>query len=219
LSAGYRAFVLADDLVLLAAPVRRPRPPLVAAAVAGSVLAELATLERVQVTSGRTVVLLDVRPTGKAVLDETIERLQRMGTRHLGEVCRVMGRVVVVQVEQALVTEGAIVLDELGLFGMSRTKERMVTDRDRLRALQVTLADVLTGETVADARSGSLIALLHAAGWLGQVIAPVLAARGLATDVSATARHVSRGRWVDEPLLTLVAQEQGGAAAAAMGAV
>lgn len=211
--------MLAEDLLLLAAAVRRPRPPLLAAAVAGAVLAELATLERVQVTPGRTVVLLDARPTGETVLDETIERLQRMGPRHLDEVCRVMGRVVVVQVEQALVAEGAIALDEPGLFGVTVAKERVVTDRDRLRDLQVLLADVLTGETDAGARTGSLIALLHAAGWLGQVTSPVLATRGAQVDLSATARHISRGRWVDEPLLALVRNEQGGAAAAAMGAV
>lgn len=216
--AGYRAFMLAEDLLLLAAAVRRPRPALVAAAVAGAVLAELATLERVQVTPGRTVALLDARPTGEAVLDETIERLQRMGPRHLDEVCRVMGRVVVAQVEQALVAEGAIALDESGLFGVTLAKERVVTDRDRLGALQVTLTDVLTRETVADARAGSLIALLEAAGWLSQVMSPVLATRRVAMDLSATARRISLGRWVDEPLVTLVANEQGGAAAAAMGA-
>lgn len=217
--AGYRAFMLAKDLLLLAAAVRRPRPALVATAVAGAVLAELATLERVQVTAGRTVALLDARPTGEAVLDETIDRLQRMGPRNLDEVCRVMGRVVVVQVEQALVAEGAITLDESGRFGVTLAKERMVTDRDRLRALQAMLADVLTGETDADARAGSLTALLHAAGWLTQVVSPLLATRGVQMDMSAAARHISRGRWVDEPLVTLLANEHGGAAAAAMGAI
>lgn len=218
-AAGYRAFMLARDLLLLAAAVRRPRPALVAAAVAGAVLAELATLERVQVNPGRTVALLDTRATGEAILDETIERLQRMGPRHLDEVCRVMGRVAVVQVEQDLVAEGAIALDESNLFGVTLAKKYVVADRDRVRALQVILADVLTGETDADARAGSLIALLRAAGWLDQVMSPVLATRGVEIDLSAAARRISRGRWVDEPLVTLVSKEQGGAAAAAMGAV
>ena len=211
--------MLAEDLLLLAAAVRRPRPALVAAAVAGAVLAELATLERVQVTAGRTVALLDARPTGETVLDETIERLQRMGPRHLDEVCRVMGRVVVVQVEQALVAKGAIALDESGLFGVTLAKDYVVTDRDRLRALKVMLADVLTGETDADARAGSLLALLGAADWLGHVMPPVLATRGVKMDLSAAARRRSHNRWVDEPLVRLVSNEQGGAAAAAMGAV
>lgn len=211
--------MLAEDLLLLVAAVRRPRPALVATAVACAVLAELATRERVQVTPGRTVAVLDARPTGAGVLDEAIERLQRMGPRHLDEVCRVMGRVVVVQVEQALVADKAIALDGSALLGVTLTKERVVTDRDRLRDLQVTLTDVLTGETDADARAGSLITLLHAAGWLTQVVSPVLAARGVGTDLSAVARRLSRARWVDEPLLALVADEQGGAAAAAMGAV
>lgn len=211
--------MLAKDLVLLTAALRRPRPALVAVAVAGAVLAELAAAEQVQVTPGRTVVLIDARHTGEAVLDETVERLQRMGPRPLDEVCRVIGRVVTVQVEQALIAEGAIVLDESGLFGVTLAKELVVTDRDRLRELQVTLADVLTGETVADARTGPLIALLHAAGWLSQAISPVLATRGVAMDVAAMARHVSQNRWVDDPLLALVANEQGGAAAAALGGV
>lgn len=130
-----------------------------------------------------------------------------------------MGRVVVAQVEQALVAKGTIALDESSLFGVTLAKERVATDRDRLRALQVMLADVLTEERDADGRTGSLVALLHAAGWLGQVMCPVLAERGVEMDLSAAARRISRGRWVDEPLVTLVSNEQGGAAAAAMGAV
>ena len=213
--------MLAEDLLLLAAAVRRPRPSLVSAAVAGAVLAELATLERIHVDPGRTVVLLGARPTGEDVLDETLARLQRMGPRRLGEVCGVIGRLVVVQVEQSLVAEGAISLDESRALGVTVSTERVVTDRDRLSGLQVMLADVLTGETDAGPRAGSLITLLHAAGWLTQVVSPVLAARGRApeSDLSAAARHVSQGRWVDEPLVALVAAEQGGAAAAAMGAV
>ena len=130
-----------------------------------------------------------------------------------------MGRVVVVQVEQALVAKGAIALDESGLFGVTLAKDYVVTDRDRLRALQVMLADVLTGETDADARAGSLLALLGAADWLGHVMPPVLATRGVKMDLSAAARRISHNRWVDEPLVRLVSNEQGGAAAAAMGAV
>lgn len=210
--------MLAEDLLLLSAAVKRPRPALLATAVAGAVLAELATLERVQVTPGRTVALLDARPTGEMVLDGTIERLERMGPRSLDEVCRIMGRLVVVQVEQALVAEGAIALDESRLLGVTLSTERVVMDRSRLRDLQVMVADTLTGETGADARSGSLIALLRAADWLKQAISPAVATRGVDLDWSAAAAQISRGRWVDEPLVTLVTKEQGGAAAAAIGA-
>jgi hypothetical protein len=93
------------------------------------------------------VTLLDAGTTGQAVLDQTIDRLQRLGPRPLDEVSPVIGRL---------------------------------------------------------------------AGWLSQVVSPALAGRGVETELSTTARHTAHARWVDEPLLDLVADEHGGAAAAAI---
>lgn len=202
-----------EDLILLSATVHPRRQQVVAAAAAATVLAELVATERVMLDGRGDLVVLEAGPTGDDLLDDVLTRMGRMGPGGVDRVAEVIGPLVAFGAEQRLTEEGVLQLERTSLLGVTTGTHLMVLDRDRLRALQQRLVDVLTGELAVDARSGTLVTVLSAAGWLPGALgtaAPGWSRRDLQQVVSA----VARGRWVAEPLSQLVARQDSGAAAA-----
>lgn len=202
-----------EDLILLSAPVRPRRPQVVATAAAATVLAELVATEKVMLDGRGDLVVIATGATGDDLLDDVVTRMGRMGPSGVGRVAEVIGPLTAFGAEERLTEEGALQVERSGLLGVTTGTHLMVLDRDRLRALQQRLVDVLTGELAPDAHSGTLVTVLAAAGWLPEALgtaAPDWSHR----DLQQLLAPVVRGRWVAEPLTRLVARQDSGAAAA-----
>lgn len=202
-----------EDLILLSATVRPRRQQIVAAAAAATALAELVATERVVLDGRGDLAVLQDGPTGDVLLDDVLTRMGRMGPSSVDRVAEVIGPLVAFGAEELLTEEGVLQVERTSLLGVTTGTHLMVLDRDRLRALQQRLVDVLTGELAADAGSGTLVTVLSAAGWLPGALgsaAPDWSRR----DLQQLVAPVARGRWVAEPLARLVARQDSGAAAA-----
>lgn len=205
--------MLVHDLVLLSATLTRPDQALLATGVAVAALAELSRHELVQVTPGSVVHLLGADPTGEPILDDVVERLGRMGPRSLGEVCEVIGRVVLAAADQELVETGRLEVQERSILGVRGRASRTALDTGRVETLRQGLVDVLTGEKPAD---GPLLPILHALTWVYAVTHPLLPAGWGRGEVERTAARLGGSTWLAEPLRAHLTR-QGGAAAAVGG--
>lgn len=135
-------------------------------AVAGGILLELAMAERISVSDGRLTVA-DTTPTGTALLDGRLERLdewtRRKSRRKVSEwLTRDQSKAVAATVES--LCERGLVVEErsrmLGLFPVRRYPEADGSVEQELRAR---LTSVVVHGTEPDDRTSGLVSLLHAA--------------------------------------------------------
>lgn len=204
--------MLVHDLVLLGATLTRPDQALLATGVAVAALSELSRRELVQVTPGGVVRLLRREGTGEPILDDVLERLERMGPRSLGEVCDVIGRVVLAQADQELVEAGRLEVQERSLLAVRGRASRAALDDRRVETLRQRLVDVLTGEKGADPDTGPLLPMLHAMSWVYAVTRPALPAGWDRGQVERAGAGRGGTSWLAEPLRAHLAG-QGGATA------
>lgn len=201
------------DLVLLSTAVRSPDPALLAAGVAVCAVAELARRERLQVGPDGRVRLLEGPPTGDPVLDDLLPRLERMGPRPVGDVCDVVGRVVLHQAEEDLARSGVLHLEEPSFLGVRGRSTRVVRDRARLTTVRQRLVDVLTGETAPTSDARVLLTALEALGWLAEALAPAAPGGWSRRDMASAAAQVPPVPWVATVLRDRRAARDGSAAA------
>ncbi|MFJ4614579.1 GOLPH3/VPS74 family protein [Streptomyces griseus] len=162
--------------------------------VAAGMLLELAMAGRVTVKGGR-VEVFDPSPTGDALLDGRLDRLARWvhGASSSRKVTDWLTRDQAKgsqDVVDSLVGRGLVTEEKhraLGVFPVRRYPEADGTVERELRAR---LADVVLHESEPDARTSSLVALLHATGMHPQAFPGVPRKR-----IAPRMARIAEGHW------------------------
>ncbi|MFD3981576.1 GPP34 family phosphoprotein [Streptomyces griseus] len=162
--------------------------------VAAGMLLELAMAGRVTVKGGR-VEVFDPSPTGDALLDGRLDRLARWvhGASSSRKVTDWLTRDQAKgsqDVVESLVGRGLVTEEKhraLGVFPVRRYPEADGTVERELRAR---LADVVLHEAEPDARTSSLVALLHATGMHPQAFPGVPRKR-----IAPRMARIAEGHW------------------------
>lgn len=175
-------------------------------AVAGALLLELVLAERVQV-SGKYMELLDSPPTGEELLDGRTEAIRAWmrgrSKRRVSEwLTRDQAKAVGPVVER-LCGRGIVVEERrkaLGVFPVRRYPE---ADGAVERELRERLAAAVSKGAEPDARTASLISVIHAAGLHG------LAFPGVPRkEITARTAAIADGQWAAESIRTAIRDMQ-----------
>lgn len=181
--------------------------------LAGAFLTELAVLERLAVEDKKLRVLAG--PTGDHLLDDALARFAKQEGKKPKDILEKVGKHLLEPVLGSLAAQELIRPEPVSVVGLTLwTRWPVVVDGPR-QAVLSDLAQVLTGAREADARTGALVSLLHAANVLHTVVPPDLRPGMTNRDVKRRGKEVLQGRWAPEAVAKAVEE----AAAAAMLAV
>ena len=163
-------------------------------ALAGSVLLDLTTLGRVdvsgpgeQVKAGRLVVR-DAQPTGDLVLDEALRRIGAMGPKKPENVLPALAKGLRQALLGSLAGRGILRAQEGRVLGIFPTRSWPAVDSGHERQVRTGLRDVLVAGRTPAPREAALVSLLQAIDQvpkvLGEVGVPARELRRRAKDIS-----------------------------------
>lgn len=181
-------------------------------ALAGAALADLALAERIQVP-GRTVVLIDERPTGDRAADLVLARIATGKPRACSWwVSRLAGRMVRVAAE-SLANAEVVATEKDRVLGIVPVTRHRVVRPDVRNPIEARVRRALSGGAAPGDRTRAIVGLVHAAGLLGP-LAPGWS-RG---QLTASVRRLSEGDWATSAVRTAIAEAQAASAAAGVAA-
>lgn len=137
-------------------------------ALAGAALCELAATRRVALEGGRLTVL-DARPGGDPLLDHALAVFATKGGKKPDRVLPAVAKGMTARTYEWLVANGAVRVDDGGFL---RSRRHPVQDRAARAALVEAGGRVLAGTATPDLHTGSVLALLAAAGAVTKVYDP-----------------------------------------------
>jgi hypothetical protein len=158
---------MAEELLLLAYREDTGRPWIgsveLDAAVAGTLLAELATCGRIAL-DGKQVVVADPTPPGDEELDAALARMAAEARRRRPDwwVGKLKGSKLRKRLITRLTTRGILTQQRVRILGVFPAWRFPALDPGAGRAVRDRIADVLAGAE-PDARTAALLAVLHAA--------------------------------------------------------
>jgi Golgi phosphoprotein 3 (GPP34) len=195
-------------------------------ALGGALLAELALMQRVDITGpeergreGRLIVR-DAGPTGDSVLDEALATIGHKEGRKPQSVVGALGKRTRLGLYERLVEAGLLHAEEGRILGMFPTVRWPADHADHEAAVRANLITALRDGVTTDARTRALISLLLALKVVHKAVAPESV--GLSKrELNASAKRIAEGDWVGKAVRSAIDTETaaifGGAAVASTG--
>lgn len=182
--------------------------------VSGALLCELAAREKVMVDDKGRLKVVDEQPTGDDALDDALVRAVEKAGKKPKDVLNHIGKDMPKRLLQRLARAEVLQEKPAAAFGVrlwSSWPYVSTTERDELRQ---ELLRVLTGNQQPDARTGSLVALLHATSAWGTAL-PKKARLGVSrSEIQKRGKEIAQGRWASDAVAKAV--EEVAAAATAV---
>ena len=176
-------------------------------ALAGAVLIELVNSGRIAFEpNGKKLQVVDPTPLKDPLLQESVTRIDKP-LKPQKAVERLRKRVrdnVVAQLE----TRGVVRVDQRKVLGIFPAKSYVITDERRSDEVRKAVGEVAAGYRGADARTGSLITLLHAVKSVHKVF------DGDKKDLNRRAKDIAAGNWAGDAVRRAVEAIQAGVVAA-----
>ncbi|AKU19275.1 GOLPH3/VPS74 family protein [Luteipulveratus mongoliensis] len=185
--------------------------------LAGALLSELALAERVTINAKGRLEILSATPLRNPHLDSALAIfVQRQGKKPkdvLGKVAKgLRGRIY-----GGLAVNGYVREDRRKVLGLFPTSDWVVLNPTAHQANQRTLTGVLLGSTPPDARTGSLIALVHAVDAVPTVFGEQ---GGLSKrELKQRAKAIAEGNWAGAAVGKAISDAQAAINAAIMASV
>jgi hypothetical protein len=180
-------------------------------ALAGAVLIELVNSGRVAFEpNGKKLQVVDPTPVNDPLLAESLGRIDKpMKPQKAVERLRKKVRDnVVAQLEG----RGVVRVEPRKVLGIFPAKSYLITDETRFGEVRKTVGEVALGHRGADARTGSLITLLHAVKAVHKVF------DGDKREMNKRAKEIAAGNWAGDAVRRAVEAIQAGVTAAAAAA-
>ncbi|MET8756549.1 GPP34 family phosphoprotein [Lentzea sp. NPDC004782] len=207
--------MLAEDLMLLFINKENGRlladSTSVENALAGAVLIELVNSGRVAFEpNGKKVQVVDPTPLRDPLLQESVARFDRpmKPQRAVERLRKRLRDNVIAQLEG----RGVVRVEPRKVLGIFPAKSYVITDEARFADVRRATGEVALGYRAPDARTGSLITLLHAVKAVPKVF------DGDRREMTRRAREIAAGNWAGEAVRRAVEAIQAGVAAAAAAA-
>ncbi|MGW4214924.1 GOLPH3/VPS74 family protein [Lentzea sp. NPDC004789] len=207
--------MLAEDLMLLFIDNESGRSladsTSVENALAGAVLIELVNSGRVAFEpNGKKVRVVDPTPLRDPLLQESVTRLDKpmKPQRAVERLRKRLRDNVIAQLEG----RGVVRVEPRKVLGIFPAKSYVITDEARFAEVRQAVGEVALGYRTPDARTGSLITLLHAVKAVHKVF------DGDRREMTRRAREIAAGSWAGEAVRRAVEAIQAGVAAAAVAA-
>jgi hypothetical protein len=210
-----RSVLLAEDLLLLVTDDASGRLLVAAAqvdaALGGANLAELALINKVDVTgegeegkAGR-VIVRDPSPAGDEVLDAALEMLiARQGSKP-SAVIRPLSKGLRQRLYERLAASGMVRAGQGRILGLFPAHTWPAQDAHHEAQVRLLLTQALVQQQAPDARSAALIALVHALRYEHQIVDP--GAYGLSKrQLRARADEIAGGSWASEAVRTAITE-------------
>lgn len=186
-------------------------------AMAGALLAELTTLERLSLVGGR-ITVVDATSTGDDLLDEALTRFAARKGRSIADVLDEVGQGLP-ELVLARMARGELMQERTTrVLGLRMFSTWHPVDPAQQAQLREKLLFVLAGRRPVDSRSGTLVSLLLATWALAEALPKEARAGMKLGDLERSATHISQGRWAAEAVADVIeaaASAAAGAAAAA----
>ena len=176
-------------------------------ALAGAVLIELANSGRVAFDpNGKKLQIVDPTPLKDPVLQESVTRLDKpMKPQRAVERIRKQLRD---NVGAQLESRGVLRVEPRKVMGIFPAKSYVITKEAPRDEVRKAVGEVALGYRGADARTGSLITLLHAVKAVHKVV------EGDKRDVTKRAKDIAAGNWAGDAVRRAVEAIQAGVVAA-----
>lgn len=160
-------------------------------ALAGAVLIELHNARRVDFgPDGRKLTVVDTTPLDNEFLQESLSRLDKpMKPQRAVERLRTHVRT---NVMAQLEGRGVISVEKSKVLGIFPSKSYVITDPKVVSDIRDAVGNVALGHASPDARTGTLISLLHAVKAVHKVF------EGDKREMNARAKKISEGDWAAE---------------------
>jgi hypothetical protein len=207
--------MLAEDLMLLFINKENGRlladSTSVENALAGAVLIELVNSGRVAFEpNGKKVHVVDPTPLRDPLLQESVTRFDRpmKPQRAVERLRKRLRDNVIAQLEG----RDAVRVEPRKVLGIFPAKSYVITDEARFADVRRAVGEVALGYRAPDARTGSLITLLHAVKAVPKVF------DGDRREMTRRAKEIAAGSWAGEAVRRAVEAIQAGVAAAAAAA-
>lgn len=162
----------AEELLLLILDDKkatfRPLPEhIVRAALAGSLLMELALANRID-TDLHVLMVINPEPVGDPLMDDILERLQtdstkRTASQWLNEIAWQMEKLRQ-QVLQQLVNKGVLKIEERKILWVYAQRRYPLLDNREIKEVRTRLRELIFSKGIPDPREAVLIGLVHACG-------------------------------------------------------
>ena len=193
---------LVDDVTLLLLNPESGRPltdaTRLTAVLPGAVLMDLALRERLESDpsrwGGAKLRVRDASPTGDAVLDDALQRLEGRTTHTRTAVQRLGGRRLARAVRDRMVARGVLRHEPGGFLRLTRDHP----DPAARKALVAQVASALEAADPAQVppRAAALVSLLHSVGAVPRVVPDLGWSRRQATDrAKAVVEAMAQGEW------------------------
>ena len=207
--------MLAEDLMLLFINKENGRlladSTSVENALAGAVLIELVNSGRVAFEpNGKKVQVVDPTPLRDPLLQESVMRFDRpmKPQRAVERLRKRLRDNVIAQLEG----RGVVRVEPRKVLGIFPARSYVITDEARFADVRRAVGEIALGYRAPDARTGSLITLLHAVKAVPKVF------DGDRREMTRRAKEIAAGNWAGEAVRRAVEAIQAGVAAAAAAA-
>lgn len=199
-----RCMLIAEDLLLLLTDDGTGKLAAsgteVDLALGGALLVELALMKRVDVAGpdqrvreGRLVVR-DTSPTGDRLLDDALATVGDKEGKGPQGVLTTLGKGTRIRLYERLAEGGLLRADERRVLGIFPSHRWPTRDAGHEAAVRAELATALRQGVASDARTGALVALLHALNVVHKALDPD--AVGLPKrEMHARAKRIAEGDW------------------------
>ena len=167
-------------------------------AIGGSFLAQLAVSERLAVDDRKRLVVISDAATGDPLLDQALEMFVAQAGKKPQSVLDKIGKKLLDPLLQRLAQREILRPVPVRGLGITwATRWAPVTPELR-QGVAAELGQVLMGTRAADARTGSLIAILDATTVLHKAVSTELVGGMRRRELRAAAKAVSEGSWASE---------------------
>lgn len=180
-------------------------------ALAGALLIELVNSGRIAFEpNGKKLQVVDPTPLKDPLLQEAVSRFDKpMKPQRAVERLRKKVRdKVIAQLEG----RGVVRVEARKVLGIFPGKRYVITDEARFSRLRHAVGEVVSGYRGADARTGSLVTLLHAVKAVHKVF------EGDRRELTKRAKEIAAGNWAGEAVRRAIEAIQAGVGAAATAA-
>lgn len=184
-------------------------------AMAGALLAQLATLERLSLAGGR-ITVVDATPTGDDLLDEALTRFAARKGQAPAEVLDEVGQGLPELVLARMARAELMQERTTRVLGLRMFSTWHPVDPAQQAQLRERLLFVLAGRRPVDGRSGTLVSLLLATWALGEALPKEARAGMRLGDLERSAAQISKGRWASRSVADVIEAATSAAAGAAV---
>ena len=170
-------------------------------AVAGAFLSELAVQERLAIDKRQRLSVVTAGSSGEDLLDRALVLFGEGEGKKPKDVLEKIGKELMDPVLQSLARQELVRPEPVTFIGLRMgTRWPVLTDGPR-QELLAELARVVTGAQEPGARTGALVALLHAVDALHKAVAKDLRPGMTNRDVKRRGKEVLQGRWASEAVV------------------